>query len=95
MRLGRHAEVASQLAKEGRRDRALLALRKKKLSEKQLVQLHSLILSVEEMVGSNLGRGCGGVVRVVRPARCVLSARPGPCCCPSLVRVVGSAWSVL
>ncbi|GIL92548.1 hypothetical protein Vretimale_18960 [Volvox reticuliferus] len=52
MRLGRHAEVASQLAKEGRRDRALLVLKKKKLSEKQLVQLHGLILNVEEMLSS-------------------------------------------
>ncbi|GIL62523.1 hypothetical protein Vafri_16734 [Volvox africanus] len=52
MRLGRHAEVASQLSKEGRRDRALLVLKKKKLSEKQLVQLHGLILNVEEMLSN-------------------------------------------
>lgn len=50
VRLERHAEVARQLAGEGRRDRALLALKKKKLSEKQLVQLHTLIMNVEETV---------------------------------------------
>ncbi|GLI71320.1 hypothetical protein VaNZ11_016479 [Volvox africanus] len=52
MRLGRHAEVASQLTKEGRRDRALLVLKKKKLSEKQLVQLHGLIINVAEMLSN-------------------------------------------
>ncbi|KXZ47711.1 hypothetical protein GPECTOR_33g593 [Gonium pectorale] len=52
VRLERHAEVARQLAAEGRRDRALLALRKKKLSEKQLAQLHGLILNVEEMLSN-------------------------------------------
>ncbi|KAG2443282.1 hypothetical protein HYH02_009352 [Chlamydomonas schloesseri] len=51
-RLERHAEVARQLAAEGRRDRALLALRKKKLSEKQLAGLHSLIMNVEEMLSN-------------------------------------------
>ena len=62
MRLERHAEVARQLAGEGRRDRALLALRKKKLSEKQLSQLHSLIINVEEMVGS---KGAAGNERTI------------------------------
>ncbi|GFR52212.1 hypothetical protein Agub_g14752 [Astrephomene gubernaculifera] len=52
VRLERHAEVARQLAGEGRRDRALLALRKKKLSEKQLAQLHGLIINVEEMLSN-------------------------------------------
>ncbi|EFJ49034.1 hypothetical protein VOLCADRAFT_45980, partial [Volvox carteri f. nagariensis] len=52
VRLVRHAEVASQLAREGRRDRALLVLRKKKLNEKQLSQLHGLILNVEEMLSN-------------------------------------------
>ncbi|PNW74212.1 hypothetical protein CHLRE_13g589700v5 [Chlamydomonas reinhardtii] len=51
-RLERHAEVARQLAAEGRRDRALLALRKKKLSEKQLAGLHTLIINVEEMLSN-------------------------------------------
>ncbi|KAG2492806.1 hypothetical protein HYH03_008966 [Edaphochlamys debaryana] len=51
-RLERHGEVARQLAAEGRRDRALLALRKKKLSERQLGQLHSLIINVEEMLSN-------------------------------------------
>lgn len=49
--------MARQLAAEGRRDRALLALRKKKLSEKQLAGLHTLIINVEEMVG---GLGAAG-----------------------------------
>lgn len=52
VRLERHAEVARQLAGEGRRDRALLALKKKKLSEKQLVQLHTLIMNVEETLST-------------------------------------------
>ncbi|KAG2443408.1 hypothetical protein HXX76_001766 [Chlamydomonas incerta] len=51
-RLERHGEVARQLAAEGRRDRALLALRKKKLSEKQLAGLHTLIMNVEEMLSN-------------------------------------------
>lgn len=55
MRLARHTEIARQLAKEGHRDRALLVLRKKKLSEKQLTQLHGLIINVEEMVYWVLG----------------------------------------
>ncbi|PNH08195.1 Vacuolar protein sorting-associated protein 20 2, partial [Tetrabaena socialis] len=52
LRLERHGEVARQLAAEGRRDRALLALRKKKLSEKQLEQLHGLLLNVEGMLSN-------------------------------------------
>ncbi len=48
--MGQYTEVAGQLAKEGHRDRALLVLRKKKLSEKQQAQMHGLIMNVEEMV---------------------------------------------
>jgi hypothetical protein len=85
MRLERHGEVARQLAGEGRRDRALLALRKKKLSEKQLSQLHSLIINVEEMVRArrHATRRCFGA-----PQGLCRSARrdrlpPGPPCPPA------------
>ncbi|GLC43035.1 hypothetical protein PLESTM_001415600 [Pleodorina starrii] len=51
-RLGHHTEVASQLAREGRRERALLVLRKKKLGEKQLAQVHALMINLEEMLSN-------------------------------------------
>lgn len=37
-------------AAEGKRERALLALKKKKLSEKQLTMLHSHIMNLESLV---------------------------------------------
>lgn len=49
-RLERYGEVARQLVGEGRRDRALLALKKKKLSEKQQEGLHSHIINLENML---------------------------------------------
>lgn len=49
-RIDRHQEVARELLREGRRDRALLALKKKKLTENQLTALSTHIINVEGMV---------------------------------------------
>jgi charged multivesicular body protein 6 len=49
-RIDRHQEVARALLKEGRKDRALMALKKKKLTENQLSQLSAHILNVEGLV---------------------------------------------
>jgi charged multivesicular body protein 6 len=51
-RVDMHNEAARQLVKEKRKDRAMLVLKKKKLTEKQISQLHALILNSEEMVGT-------------------------------------------
>ncbi|MEW5307473.1 MAG: hypothetical protein WDW36_009867 [Sanguina aurantia] len=50
-RIEQQGLVARQLVAERRRDRALLALRKKKLSEQQMLTLHGLIMNVEELLG--------------------------------------------
>ncbi len=49
-RIDRHAEVARDLLKAGRKDRALLALKKKKLVMNQQQTLATHILNVEGMV---------------------------------------------
>ncbi|GAX73865.1 hypothetical protein CEUSTIGMA_g1315.t1 [Chlamydomonas eustigma] len=51
-RIDRHQEVARTLLKEGRKDRALMALKKKKMTENQLSQLTAHILNVEGLLSS-------------------------------------------
>eukprot|EP00898_Chlorokybus_atmophyticus_P003739 jgi/Chlat1/4366/Chrsp29S04523 len=48
----REAEVAKQLVAEKKRDRALLALKKKRLQEQMLIKVDAWILNVEEMLGN-------------------------------------------
>ena len=50
LRIDRHQDVAKQLLQEGRRDRALLALKKKKMTENQLGMLMTHVFNVESMV---------------------------------------------
>mmetsp|Transcript_26231 Transcript_26231/g.57284 ORF Transcript_26231/g.57284 Transcript_26231/m.57284 type:complete len:225 (-) Transcript_26231:210-884(-) len=52
LRIDRHVEVATELLREGKKDRALLALKKKKLTEKQLGQLGGLLLNLEDMLNN-------------------------------------------
>lgn len=61
--MDREQAVARQLVAAGRRDRAVLALKKRRLQELQLEKLDAWLLSVEGMVGCRcrqkhaLGRG--------------------------------------
>lgn len=49
-RMDNQREAAKQLVVEGRKDRALLMLKKRKLTEQQLHQVQNLVLKVEEML---------------------------------------------
>jgi charged multivesicular body protein 6 len=48
----RETEVARGLLAQNKRDRALLALKKKRLQENRLDQLDAYLLNVEEMVST-------------------------------------------
>lgn len=48
--VAREVEVARQLIATGRKDRALLALKRKKLQEHQLTNIDSLLVNVEEVL---------------------------------------------
>ncbi|KAL6763762.1 Snf7-domain-containing protein [Haematococcus lacustris] len=50
LRIQRHTEVARELVAEHKKDRALLVLKKKKLTEKQLQDLGNLQFSIETMI---------------------------------------------
>ncbi|GFH07620.1 uncharacterized protein HaLaN_02450, partial [Haematococcus lacustris] len=50
LRIQRHTEVARELVAEHKKDRALLVLKKKKLTEKQLQELGNLQFSIETMI---------------------------------------------
>mmetsp|Transcript_22949 Transcript_22949/g.40548 ORF Transcript_22949/g.40548 Transcript_22949/m.40548 type:complete len:231 (-) Transcript_22949:96-788(-) len=50
LRLDNYVTTAKQLIAESRKDRALLTLKKKKMTENQLLQLHGLIINVEQML---------------------------------------------
>ena len=49
--MDREQEVARQLVAAGRKDRALLALKKRRLQQRQLEKLDAWVLNVEGMVG--------------------------------------------
>mmetsp|Transcript_26007 Transcript_26007/g.77104 ORF Transcript_26007/g.77104 Transcript_26007/m.77104 type:complete len:224 (+) Transcript_26007:1773-2444(+) len=51
-RVDRHQEVARELIKEGRKDRALLALKKKKMATMQQEQVASHVLHIESMLSN-------------------------------------------
>lgn len=56
-RIDRHQEVARELLREGKRDRALVAIKKKKMTEKQLEHLSAHVLNVEGMVRGDASKG--------------------------------------
>lgn len=51
-RIDHNVEVAKELIQQKRRDRALLALKKKKINEQQLEAIHKWLVNVEDMLAS-------------------------------------------
>eukprot|EP00798_Chlamydomonas_sp_ICE-L_P015272 gene15272-21354_t len=52
MRIDNHLEIVQALLKEKKRDRALLVMKKKKLTENQSQQLGNLLFKTEEMINN-------------------------------------------
>ena len=50
--IARETEIARELLQAKRKDRALLAIKKRKLQEAQLAQVDSWILNVDQMLGN-------------------------------------------
>jgi hypothetical protein len=60
-RIAANIEVARQLVAQHKKERALLALKKKRLSEHQLASIHAYLMNVEDMVRCGLQelvKGC-------------------------------------
>lgn len=69
--IAREIEIARELIAAKKRERALLALRKKKLREGQLEQIDAYLLNVEQVL-MLMSKSCCPYVRL-HPTRCQVS----------------------